>query len=81
MVAGFGRLARDRTCLFCVADLLTRRLPRRDNWIKLYREQRWEVKPYEDFVDGIGTITASFAAAWDPKESPPSDEGSKFRDP
>jgi hypothetical protein len=31
--------------------------------------------------DGIGTITASFAAAWDPKGKPPEDEGSQFRDP
>jgi len=31
--------------------------------------------------DGIGTITASFAAAWDPKGEKPADEGSKFRDP
>jgi hypothetical protein len=32
-------------------------------------------------VDSIGTITATFAAAWDPKEKPPVDEGAKFRDP
>jgi hypothetical protein len=31
--------------------------------------------------DGIGTITAAFAAAWDPKEGPPADEAAKFRDP
>jgi hypothetical protein len=31
--------------------------------------------------DPIGTITATFSAAWDPKEKPPADEGSKFRDP
>jgi hypothetical protein len=31
--------------------------------------------------DNIGTITATFAAAWDPKAKPPADEGSKFRDP
>jgi hypothetical protein len=31
--------------------------------------------------DQIGTITATFAAAWDPNEGPPSDEGAKFRDP
>jgi hypothetical protein len=29
----------------------------------------------------IGTITATFAAAWDPRESPPADESSNFRDP
>jgi hypothetical protein len=31
--------------------------------------------------DQIGTITATFAAAWDPNERPPSDESTKFRDP
>lgn len=31
--------------------------------------------------DGIGTITASFAAAWEPKAKPPEDEGAQFRDP
>jgi hypothetical protein len=31
--------------------------------------------------DPIGTITATFSAAWDPKAKPPEDEGSKFRDP
>jgi hypothetical protein len=31
--------------------------------------------------DQIGTITATFAAAWDPLESPPRDESTKFRDP
>ena len=31
--------------------------------------------------DQIGTITATFSAAWDPKEVPPRDESSKFRDP
>jgi hypothetical protein len=31
--------------------------------------------------DPIGTITATFSAAWDPKAKPPADEGSKFRDP
>jgi hypothetical protein len=31
--------------------------------------------------DHVGTITASFAAAWDPKGEKPADEGSKFRDP
>jgi len=32
-------------------------------------------------LDQTGTITATFAAAWDPKESPPRDESNKFRDP
>jgi hypothetical protein len=31
--------------------------------------------------DGIGTITAAFSAAWDPKGPVPADEGSNFRDP
>jgi hypothetical protein len=31
--------------------------------------------------DNIGTITATFAAAWEPTAKPPDDEGSKFRDP
>lgn len=31
--------------------------------------------------DQVGTITATFAAAWDPKDGPPRDEQSKFRDP
>ncbi len=31
--------------------------------------------------DNIGTITVSFAAAWDPKGEKPKDEGTKFRDP
>ena len=31
--------------------------------------------------DQIGTITATFAAAWDPTEGPPADEATKFRDP
>jgi hypothetical protein len=31
--------------------------------------------------DQVGTITATFAAAWDPKDGPPKDESSKFRDP
>jgi hypothetical protein len=31
--------------------------------------------------DQTGTITATFAAAWDPSQNPPADESSKFRDP
>jgi hypothetical protein len=31
--------------------------------------------------DNIGTITAAFAAAWDPNGEKPADEGAKFRDP
>jgi hypothetical protein len=32
-------------------------------------------------ADQIGTITATFAAAWEENQNPPRDEGSKFRDP
>jgi hypothetical protein len=32
-------------------------------------------------ADQIGTITATFAAAWGPNQNPPPDEGSRFRDP
>jgi hypothetical protein len=31
--------------------------------------------------DDVGTITATFAAAWDPKDKPPEDESASFRDP
>jgi hypothetical protein len=39
------------------------------------------VKELGASADGVGTITATFAAAWDLKEGPPADENSKFRDP